>query len=76
MIFNKENGLYFNTFHTLTHYLKQVDMFIELEWKCPKDNMQYKKIVEKERIFTFLFRLNKNLDEVGKTYPTYSRGLF
>ena len=39
-------------------------MYKELEWDCASDIIKYQKIVEKERIFTFLVELNKNLDEV------------
>lgn len=34
------------------------------KWKSPEDAAKYKKIVEKKRMYKFLLRLNKNLDEV------------
>lgn len=40
-------------------------------WKCPKDNVLYRKIVEHKRTSKFLLGLNKNLDEVrGKVMGT------
>ena len=39
-------------------------MLEEVQWNCPYDNRQYRQILEKERIYTFLLGLNKDLDEV------------
>lgn len=51
-------------FNTLTRYWQQVDMCEEHSWKCPEDGVKYRQIVEKKRVYKFLFGLNKNLDEV------------
>ena len=53
----------------LSQYWQKLDMFKELERDCTSD--KYQKIVEKERIFTFLVGLSKNLDEVrGRVLST------
>ena len=39
-------------------------MLEKVQWNCPYDNRQYRQILEKERIYTFLLGLNKDLDEV------------
>ncbi|KAL8101714.1 hypothetical protein AgCh_033561 [Apium graveolens] len=51
-------------FSTLTRYWQQLDMFECIEWDCTKDSLKFQNIIEKERIFTFLAGLNRNLDEV------------
>ncbi|GAV89710.1 UBN2_3 domain-containing protein, partial [Cephalotus follicularis] len=51
-------------FNALTRYWQQLDMLEDIKWHCPEDTQQYKKIVEKERIYKFLLGLNKELDEV------------
>ncbi|XP_024030846.1 uncharacterized protein LOC112094389 [Morus notabilis] len=51
-------------FNTLTRHWQQLDMFESHGWKCPEDNILYRKIVEQKRTFKFLLGLNKNLDEV------------
>ena len=35
-------------FNTLNRYWQQLDIYEEIEWKCPHDKKQYKKLVEKE----------------------------
>ena len=35
-----------------------------MDWECPGDASQYKRIIEKERVFKFLLGLDKSLDEV------------
>lgn len=52
---------YFNTF---TRYWQQLNIYEEIEWKCPEDNKQQKTLVEKDIIYKFLLGLNKDLDEV------------
>lgn len=51
-------------FNTLTRHWQQIDLYEELEWKCPDDGLKYKKIVDKKRVYKFLIGLNKNLHEV------------
>ncbi|GAV70419.1 UBN2_3 domain-containing protein, partial [Cephalotus follicularis] len=51
-------------FNALIRYWQQLDMLEDIKWHCPEDNQQYKKILEKERIYKFLLGLNKELDEV------------
>ena len=36
-------------FNTLTCHWQQLDMFESHQWKCPKDNAIYRKIVESRR---------------------------
>ena len=50
-------------FNILIWYWQQLDIIEELVWKYTEDNKQYKKIIKKERIYKFLFGLDKNLDE-------------
>ena len=51
-------------FNTLTRHWQHLDLFEIYSWKCPDDSALYKKIVERKRIFKFLLRLNKDLDQV------------
>ncbi|GAV63817.1 UBN2_3 domain-containing protein, partial [Cephalotus follicularis] len=51
-------------FNALMRYWQQLDMLEDIKWHCPEDTQQYKKILEKERIYKFLLGLNKELDEV------------
>ncbi|GAV84696.1 UBN2_3 domain-containing protein [Cephalotus follicularis] len=51
-------------FNALIRYWHQLDMLEDIEWHCPEDNQQYKKILEKERIYKSLLCLNKEFDEV------------
>ena len=51
-------------FNTLNQYWQQLDFFNSDKFGCPECSLKYKKIVENERIFKFLFGLNQNLDEV------------
>ena len=44
--------------------LATLDLFEVHEWKCPEDEALYKQIIKKKRVFKFLMRLNKDLDEV------------
>ena len=39
-------------------YWQKLDVFEEMEWDCVRDSIKYHKIMEKERIFTFLVGLN------------------
>ena len=48
----------------LNTHRKQIDLFDNAKFGCSKCCLKYKKIVEKERIFKFLFVLHKNLEEV------------
>lgn len=73
-------------FTTLIRFWQQLDLFEVHEWKCPDDALRYKSIVEKRRVFKFLFGLNHNLDEVrgrilgtspcpasGQHFPSYAK---
>ncbi|XP_052182681.1 uncharacterized protein LOC127795193 [Diospyros lotus] len=51
-------------FNALTHQWQQLDILEEKSWKCLEDSQQYKKIVEKDRVYQFLLGLNKDLDDV------------
>ena len=51
-------------FNMLSRYWQQLDVFEVFEWDCPNDALRFQKIIEKERIYTFVAGLNKNLDEV------------
>ncbi|KAK3041993.1 hypothetical protein RJ639_002301 [Escallonia herrerae] len=51
-------------YNTLSRFWQQLDGFESLDWECPADASQYKKIIEKERVFKFLLGLDKSLDEV------------
>ncbi|RVW98159.1 hypothetical protein CK203_031908 [Vitis vinifera] len=44
--------------HFLPNIGKKLDVFEEMEWDCVRDSIKYHKIMEKERIFTFLVGLN------------------
>ncbi|KAK3012704.1 hypothetical protein RJ639_009860 [Escallonia herrerae] len=46
--------------------MSQLDGFESLDWECPADASRYKKIIEKERIFKLLLRLDKSLDEPNR----------
>ncbi|RVX15344.1 Maspardin [Vitis vinifera] len=59
-------------FNILTRYWQQLDIYEELVWKCPKDGLLYKKVIEKERIYKFLLGLNKNLDEQNREGQGYT----
>ena len=41
-----------------------MDILEEKSLKCSEDAQQYKKIVEKDRVYQFLLGLNKDLDDV------------
>ena len=51
-------------YQTLTRFWQQLDVYEDTEWNCPEDQQQYRKLIEKDRIYKFLLGLNKNLDEV------------
>ncbi|XP_073225657.1 uncharacterized protein [Cicer arietinum] len=51
-------------YHTLTRYWQQLDIYEDIVWTCPEDSKQYKKLVEKDRIYQFLLGLTKHLDDV------------
>lgn len=48
----------------LTHHWQWLDVFEELAWSYSDDAKWYREIMKRKRIFKFLMRLNKNLDEV------------
>ena len=52
---------YFNVLVGLWH---EMDMFYAITWESPTDSTQYNKMIERERIFDFLYGLNPDLDEV------------
>ena len=43
---------------------QELDHFQDLVWKCSIDGEKYKTTTDKERLFEFLYGLNKDLDEV------------
>ena len=45
-------------FSIFSQYWQKLDVFEEMEWDCVHDSIKYHKIMEKERIFTFLVGLN------------------
>ena len=51
-------------FNTLTRHWQQLDVFEKYQWKCPKDGVLHKNIVEQKKIFKFLLGLNQQLDDV------------
>ena len=53
-------------FNALNRYWQPLDTFDDAKFGCPESSSNYKRIVEKEWIFKFLFGLNKNLDEVRR----------
>ncbi|KAK3006145.1 hypothetical protein RJ639_017540 [Escallonia herrerae] len=56
-------------FITLSRFWQQLDGFKSLDWERMADASRYKKIIEKERVFKFLLRLDKSLDAVrGKIH--------
>ena len=68
-------------YSTLAQLWKELDLFVETDWSCTQDNVKYTKMLEKERVFEFLARLNKELDEVrgrvlGKEPLPYIREVF
>ncbi|XP_073222390.1 uncharacterized protein [Cicer arietinum] len=58
---SSENFMYYET---AVKIWKQLDIYLDIEWNCTDDDKIYKKLIEKDIIFQFLFGLNKNLDEV------------
>jgi len=51
-------------YNTLVELWQEMDLFHEITWESSADGRKYDKIVEKERIFDFLYGLNSDLDEV------------
>ena len=43
---------------------QDLDLNCEEEWECTGDSVQFKKKMENERVFEFLARLNRELDDV------------
>ena len=41
-----------------------MDLFADLDWHCPEDSKKHALSQEKERVFDFLYGLNKDLDEL------------
>ena len=52
---------YFNALKKLWH---ELDLFNTCQWKDPEDEVLFKKMVDKYRVYDFLAGLNRNLDEV------------
>ena len=52
---------YFNALKKLWH---ELDLFNTCEWKDPEDEVLFKKMVDKYRVYDFLAGLNRDLDEV------------
>lgn len=51
-------------FNSLKNFWQDLDLFSIYEWKSPEDGKHHKKMVEDNRIFTFLTGLNAEFDEV------------
>ncbi|XP_050204868.1 uncharacterized protein LOC126654907 [Mercurialis annua] len=51
-------------FNTLSELWQEIDLFHNINWKCPDDGVLYSKMLEKDRIFDFLQGLNQDLDDV------------
>ncbi|XP_073126194.1 uncharacterized protein [Henckelia pumila] len=51
-------------FNSLKNLWQDLDLFSSYEWKSSEDGKHYKKMVEDNRIFTFLIGLNAKFDEV------------
>ena len=45
-------------FSIFSQYWQKLEVLEEMEWDCVRDSIKYHKIMEKERIFTFLVGLN------------------
>ena len=61
----KEGSLSATTyFNILNHCWMELDLYQDFEWKSEEDFLQYKKIVQKERVFDFLGGLNPEFDAV------------
>ena len=43
---------------------QDLDLNCEKEWECTGDSVRFKKKMENERVFEFLARLNRELDDV------------
>ena len=52
---------YFNSLNNIWH---ELDLYYESQWHCSEDAIKYKRMLDKEHIFDFLYGLNKELDEV------------
>ena len=49
----------------------EMDLFYTINWECSVDSTKYSKMIEKDRVFDFLHRLNHDLNEVrGKILGT------
>lgn len=48
----------------MTKLWQEVDLFNNCNWKDPGNGLMYRKMMDKDRIYDFLARLNKDLDEV------------
>ena len=51
-------------FNILNQCWMELDLYQDFEWKSEEDFLQYKKIVQKERVFDFLGGLNPEFDAV------------
>ena len=51
-------------FNTLKGLWQDLDLFMDYEWKCSKDENYHRKMVECSRIFKFLASLNLDFDEL------------
>lgn len=58
-------------FTILTRQWLQLDVLEEYTWSCSSDATNYKQIVERKRIYKFLFGLNNVFEDVrGRTMST------
>jgi len=51
---------YFNILMELWH---AINLFYIVSWECVADSIEYNKMVEKDRVFDYLYGLNFDLDE-------------
>lgn len=69
-------------FNLLTRNWQQLNVFEEHKWNCPEDGLRYRRIVERRKLYKFLFGLNKELDGMRerilglKTLPSVHEAFF
>jgi len=64
---------YFNSLNNIWH---ELDLYYESQWHCSEDAIKYKRMLDKERLFDFLYGLNKELDEVLEFAEYWERILY
>ncbi|KAK9214139.1 hypothetical protein WN944_006127 [Citrus x changshan-huyou] len=64
---------YFNSLNNIWH---ELDLYYESQWHCSEDAIKYKRMLDRERLFDFLYGLNKELDEVLEFAEYWERILY